>query len=109
MAATTVGQQGLGLMCRSLSPGEALYFPLPRPRRLSLHMLLVFIPIDVLFCTGKGSRFRIVEMKRSLRPFRFYNARQEADLFIELPSGAAKGLQEGDILLFEGNSRKLFK
>ncbi|MBN1275693.1 DUF192 domain-containing protein [Candidatus Woesearchaeota archaeon] len=97
--ATTVPQRAMGLMFRKLGRGEALLFLMARKERLSLHMLFVFFPIDVLFCERLREGFLVVDVRRRLRPFTFTTARALADAFVELPAGAAGEVRVGDLLV----------
>ncbi|MFP4524087.1 MAG: DUF192 domain-containing protein [Candidatus Woesearchaeota archaeon] len=106
MAANNPLQQGLGLIGRRLPPKTGLVFPLPRKRRFRLHMWFVPEAIDVVFCDHTSKGLVIKDVKRGFRPFKNYKARQEAELFIELPRGAAKGVRTGDTLSLP---RKIFK
>ncbi|PSP77763.1 DUF192 domain-containing protein [Halobacteriales archaeon QS_1_68_20] len=83
--------QARGLMFRrSISDGYALVFRFSRPRTRGLHMVFVPFPIDAVW-TVDG---RVTRTAR-LRPW-LGHGRARADTVIELPSGAADGVSEGD-------------
>ena len=66
-ACDTPWKRTLGLMFHAkLQKGEAFLFTFPRPRRVWIHMLFVFFPIDMVFLDDKG---KIVHIVRSARPF----------------------------------------
>lgn len=99
MSAKTIFAKGTGLMGRKLKEKEALIFPMKKKRKLSLHMLFVFTPIDVLFCTKKNNgEYLIEEKKEHFKPFTTYKARKAADTFIELPNGSCQEVKEGDTI-----------
>ena len=98
MAAKNPLQQGLGLIGRKLPPKTGLIFPMPRKERFRLHMWFVPEAIDVVFCDRTGKSLVVKDFKGGFRPFTAYKAREEAEMFIELPSGAAKGVRKGDRL-----------
>src|SRR3989344_6902682 len=70
--------QMLGLMFRKR---QNLLMCFPSERKISLHMLMVFYPIDVLLLNQK---FEIIEIKRDLLPFSFWNSDTKAKYVIEL-------------------------
>lgn len=78
--------QALGLM---FSKPKCLVFDFKKEKRISLHMLFVFFPIDVLFLdNGK----KVVEVKENFRPFTFYTSKSDKIRYvIELPKATVKG------------------
>ncbi|AGB37221.1 DUF192 domain-containing protein [Natronococcus occultus] len=85
-----------GLMFRrSLPDGYALAFRFGSVRSRDVHMLFVFVPLDVIWVVDG-----VVERVERLRPWRGI-ARSEADLLLELPAGAADGVESGDELVLE--------
>jgi uncharacterized membrane protein (UPF0127 family) len=83
--------RGLGLMFRrSIEEGYALVFPFSRVGTRGLHMVCVPFDIDALWLVDG----RIEAVKR-LRAWRGYG-RARADTVIELPAGAADGVEPGD-------------
>lgn len=95
-------EQAAGLMGRrSLPDGYALVFPFEAPPwplsrwfdavgRRTIHMLFVRVPLDVLWLVD--GEVRRVE---TLPPWRGL-AVAKADTVIELPAGAADGVEAGD-------------
>ena len=81
----------LGLMFhRSIDDAEALVFPFGAVERRNVHMVCVPFDLDVLFVVDSE-----VERVETL-PAWLGRASAEADTLIELPSGAAAGVREGD-------------
>lgn len=85
-----------GVMFRRSFPGDALVFEFSRERRVGIHMLFVAFPLDVVFLDEEG----VVVSKRSLRPWIGY-ASERAATVVEMPAGAAEGIEEGDRLSIE--------
>ncbi|HEX5245706.1 MAG TPA: DUF192 domain-containing protein [Gaiellaceae bacterium] len=83
-----------GLLGRSsLDAGEGMLFP----RTGSIHMFFMRFAIDAVFCDRE---LRVVKVVRGLKPWRTAAARG-AKIVIELPAGAAAGLEPGDRLVVE--------
>ncbi|HKI91712.1 MAG TPA: DUF192 domain-containing protein [Gaiellaceae bacterium] len=83
-----------GLLGRaSLEPGRGMLF---RPAG-SIHMLFMRFPIDAVFCDRE---LCVIDVERNLRPWRA-TGRRGAKIVIELPAGAAAGLEPGDRLELE--------
>ncbi|ELY53033.1 DUF192 domain-containing protein [Natronococcus jeotgali] len=80
---------------RSLPEGYALAFRFGSARPRDVHMLFVFVPLDVIW-VEEG----VVRRVERLRPWRGI-ARERADLLLELPAGAADGVEPGDELVLE--------
>ena len=90
--------RAVGLMFRSSVPdGYALVFEFGRERRVGLHTVFVRFPIDVVFLDSDG----VVRSVETLRPW-FGHASERASAVVELPAGAADGVEQGDILVFGG-------
>lgn len=95
--ADSLWRKGIGLMFkRSLPEDFALVFPFSRVKTRDIHMVCVFVPLDVLWIVD--DEVRRVER---LRPWRGY-AREPADLVIELPAGAGSDVAAGDTVRVEG-------
>ena len=75
-----------GLMF-SKKRNKALIFKFNKEKNISLHMLFVFYPIDVLFLDKNKI---IVDIKENFKPFTFYKSRKKAMYAIELPNGIIK-------------------
>ena len=83
-----------GLLGRSsLGAGEGMLFP----RTGSIHMFFMRFAIDAIFCSRD---LRVVKVVRNLRPWRTAAARG-AKVVIELPAGAAEGIEPGDRLVLD--------
>ncbi|MBW2976409.1 DUF192 domain-containing protein [Candidatus Woesearchaeota archaeon] len=76
--------KSLGLM---FSKPRPLIFIFKKEKIVPLHMLFVFYPIDVLFLDKNK---KVVEVKESFKPFKFYTPKNKALYIIELPKGAIK-------------------
>ncbi|HLC90590.1 MAG TPA: DUF192 domain-containing protein [Candidatus Nanoarchaeia archaeon] len=70
--------QMLGLMFRKR---QNLVMIFPSERKISLHMLMVFYPIDVLLLNEQRE---VIEIKRAFQPFSFWNSDTKAMYVIEL-------------------------
>jgi uncharacterized membrane protein (UPF0127 family) len=80
-----------GLMFRrDLSTGYGLVFPFEEAAARSIHMVFVSIPLDVLWLVGD----EVTRVER-LSPWTGF-ARSPADTVVELPAGAAEGVEAGD-------------
>ena len=81
-----------GLLGRSgLDSDEGLVFP----GTGSIHMFFMRFAIDAVFCDRD---LHVVKVVRNLKPWRMAAARG-ANVVIELPVGAAAGLEAGDRLV----------
>lgn len=89
-------RKGLGLMFRrSVPEGYALLFRFDRQARRGLHMVFVPFAVDVVWlCDG------IVQQVCTLRPW-LGHGRAVADTVVELPAGAADGVEAGDRVVVE--------
>ena len=81
-----LGRDGLGV-------GEGMLF---RPAG-SIHMYFMRFPIDVLFCSRD---LVVLGIERDLQPWKTAK-RKGAKVVVELPVGAADGLELGDRLFLE--------
>lgn len=91
--ADTSLQRARGLMFRrSIPDNYALVFRFGYPDTRSLHMLFVPFSIDAIWLSGP----EVVRVER-LRPFIGF-ARATADTILELPAGAADGVEPGDTI-----------
>ena len=73
----------IGLMF-SKNNNKALIFRFLEEKIISLHMIFVFYPIDVLFLDK--NKF-VVDKKEKFSPFTFYKSKEKAMYAIELPNG----------------------
>ena len=78
---------------------KSLIFIFDKEKIISLHMLFVFYPIDVLFLDKNK---KVVEVKESFKPFRFYIPKNKAKYVVELPYGIIKKTKTeiGDTISF---------
>lgn len=89
--ADTLPAQMRGLMFqRSLPTGYGLVFPFESSKSQTIHMLFVFRSLDVLWIVDD----EVTKIER-LRPWVGF-ARGLADTVVELPAGAADGVEPGD-------------
>lgn len=80
-----------GLMFRrSLPAGYGLVFPFEDAKTRNIHMLFVSIPLDVLWLVED----EVTRVER-LRPWLGFG-HSIADTVVELPAGAAEGVEAGD-------------
>ena len=71
----------------SKKTNKALVFDFYKEKIISLHMLFVFYPIDVLFLSKDK---KVVEIKQNLKPFRLYTPKNKARYVVELLLGTIK-------------------
>ncbi|QLD90141.1 DUF192 domain-containing protein [Natronomonas salina] len=89
--------QGLGLMFRRSIPDDyALVFPFGRAKNRGLHMLCVPFDIDAVWLVDGE-----VEAVKRLSAWTG-RGRATADVVVELPAGAADGVEPGDRVRIEG-------
>lgn len=93
---TTWLGQFRGLM---FSRQRDLVFDLKREKRVWMHMMFVFYPIDVILL---DSRRTVVGLRPVFRPFHWYLPGIEARFILELSRGAIGhlGIRRGDRLEF---------
>ncbi|WP_246084492.1 DUF192 domain-containing protein [Salinadaptatus halalkaliphilus] len=88
--------QTRGLMGkRRLPDSYALVFRFDTTKTRDVHMLFVFVSLDVLWIADG-----VVTRVERLRPWRGF-AREEADCIVELPAGTADGVEPGDRIVLE--------
>ena len=80
-----------GLM---FSKPRKMLFEFSKPRRISLHMLFVFYPIDVYFL---DKELQVIEIKRDFKPFTTHKSKQRCTYVLETPFKSLL-LQIGDKL-----------
>lgn len=82
----------VGLMGRrGLAADEGMLFP----RTGSIHMFFMRFPIDAVFC---DRQLVVLKVVRELAPWRLAAVRG-AKVVVELPAGAAAGVEPGDRLV----------
>ncbi len=70
--------QSSGLMFRRK---QNLIMIFPQERKINLHMLFVFYPIDVLIV---GEDMKIKEIKRNFKPFTFWSSKEKGKYVVEM-------------------------
>ncbi|WP_254273587.1 DUF192 domain-containing protein [Haloarcula marina] len=89
-------EQSRGLMFRGSIPDDyGLVFPFDDAGRRFIHMLFVRFPIDVVWVADD-----VVQDVATMHPWRSFGW-ATADTVLELPAGAADGVDEGDRVLVE--------
>ncbi len=85
--ADTMLQQAVGLMFKKrIPPGYAMIFDLRREQYVSIHMMFVFFPIDLVFLDRDR---KIIDARRRLRPWiGLAFSRKPARYAIEMPAGS---------------------
>lgn len=92
-----VVSQGLGLMFRRSIPEDyALVFPFSRTAKRGLHMLCVPFDVDAVWLVDGE-----VEAVKRLSAWTGHG-RARADVVVEMPAGAADGVEPGDRVRVEG-------
>jgi uncharacterized membrane protein (UPF0127 family) len=75
-----------GLMLRrSLEVDKALLFKFKNLGRHSVHMFFMRFPIDLVYLDSSS---RVVEIKKSLKPWRVHVSKVDSKFLLELPGGA---------------------
>ncbi|MBI2655550.1 DUF192 domain-containing protein, partial [Candidatus Woesearchaeota archaeon] len=85
-ACDSILSKSMGLMF-SLKQKNALIFKFNKEQIISLHMLFVFYPIDVIFL---DKRKIVVDLKKNFGPFSFYSSRRKSMYAVELPNGTIR-------------------
>jgi uncharacterized membrane protein (UPF0127 family) len=97
--ADTLLKQAVGLMFRrQVPPGYAMVFDMRREQYISIHMMFVFFPIDLVYLDRDR---RIVDIKRRLRSWiGVAIPKRPARYAIEMPAGTIDRyrLREGEEL-----------
>ena len=88
---SSIFSKAKGLMFSSRQK-KALVFPFGSEKIISLHMLFVFYPIDVLFLDKNKI---VVDMKKDFSPFTFYSSKKKVMYAVEMPSGTIKKSKTG--------------
>jgi len=83
----SVFSKAVGLMFSSGLDDKSIVFVFGREKTVSLHMLFVLFPIDVIFLNKSK---KVVEIKENLRPWSFYVPRNKAIYVVEAPAGTAR-------------------
>ncbi len=88
--------KGTGLMLRK-KPDYGMVFVFRKEQRNAITMFMVFFPIDLLFLDKSK---RVVEIKKSLQPFKDYYPKAKSMYVVELPVGVMRKTAVGDKILF---------
>lgn len=88
---SSIPSKFIGLMF-SKRQNRALLLKFSKERIISLHMLFVFYPIDVLFLDKGGI---VVGKKECFKPFAFCKSMKQAMYAVELPQGTIKKTKTG--------------
>lgn len=94
---TSLWSKGTGLMLRK-KPDYGMVFVFKREQRNAITMFMVFFPIDLLFLDKNK---RVVEIKKSLQPFRDYYPKAKSQYVLEFPVGKLKRTAVGDKIEFK--------
>jgi uncharacterized membrane protein (UPF0127 family) len=81
---TNIFSKAKGLMLSRKLKDTGYVFVFSKPRRVDLHMLFVFFPIDVIFLSESK---KVIELKKNFLPFTLYISQHKAKYIIELPKG----------------------
>ena len=85
-----------GLMfSKKLRKNGGVLFKFGKERRIDIHMLFVFFPIDVVWMDLEG---RIVKIKRNVKPFAPFVSGERASYLLEVNAGETKNIKVGDRL-----------
>ena len=79
------------------SKKKNLVFVFDKEKRIGLHMMFVFFPIDVL-CLDKNKR--ITEIKKNFMPFSFYTSKNNAKYVVEISKDRKKEYKIGEKINF---------
>lgn len=92
--------RSIGLILHKKLKNKGLIFIYSKEKKISLHMVFVFFPIDVLFLDKNK---KVIEIKKNFRPFSFYTAKKRAKYILELPDGTIKKTKTklGDMIELE--------
>ena len=76
--------KSMGLILHKKLKDKGLVFIFNKEKKVSLHMIFVFFPIDVLYLDKNK---KVIEMKKDFKPFSFYIPKKRAKYILELPEG----------------------
>ncbi|MFN4132807.1 MAG: DUF192 domain-containing protein [Candidatus Hadarchaeales archaeon] len=88
----------MGLMLKKDFSGRAMLFSFKKIGRHSIHTMFMRFPIDLIYLDEK---FRVVEIKKNLKPWGFYRPKVQAKYLIEVPAGTAKKIRISDALVLK--------
>jgi len=87
----------IGLIGTSKKQKKTLLFVFNNERIIDLHMFFVFYKIDVVFLDKNK---KVVEIKKSFRPFTVYISKKKAMYVVEGGEGMVKKTKVGDLFGF---------
>ena len=79
----SIFSRAFGLMFTKKNNNLGLIFKFNKEQIIPMHMLFVFYPIDVLFLNKEK---KVVEIKKSFKPWTFYTPKKKAMYVIEIAS-----------------------
>jgi uncharacterized protein len=93
---SNIFQKAKGLMFTTKIKNP-LVFVFNEEKKISFHMFFVFYNIDLIFI---DSKYKVVEIKESFKPFTFYKGKNKAKYILELKEGTIKKTKTniGDII-----------
>lgn len=82
-----VFSKAIGLRFHKKIIDKAYIFILNRPQIVSLDMVFVHFPIDVIFL---DERKKVIDVKENFKPYSMYRSKKKTKTVIELPQGYVK-------------------
>lgn len=79
--------KSIGLIFHKKLKDKGLIFIYNKEEKVSLHMIFVFFPIDIIYLNRNK---KVIEMKENFRPFSFYTPGKKARYILELPEKTIK-------------------
>jgi|TARA_B100001971_G_C18013204_1_gene443467 uncharacterized membrane protein (UPF0127 family) len=77
--------QSIGLIFHKKLKSKGLIFIYKKEKKVPLHMIFVFFPIDILYLDKNK---KVIEMKKNFRPFHAYTPKKKANYILELPESS---------------------
>lgn len=99
----SLNEKALGLMFSKRDQDMGLIFNFESMQKISIHMLFVFYPIDILWLDDNN---KVVWIKKNLAPFcLYYEPKFKARFMIEVVSGTIEktNTEIGDTLFWDEN------
>lgn len=96
---TNIISKAIGLMFHPKIKDEGYIFSFKEVIKVTIHMLFVFQTIDVVFLDENK---KVIELKKDLKPFTLYTAKNKSKYFIEFPKDTIieKNINIDDIITF---------
>ncbi|MDP7180636.1 MAG: DUF192 domain-containing protein [Candidatus Woesearchaeota archaeon] len=91
--------KSIGLIFHKKLIDKGLVFPYKKDKKVPLHMIFVFFPIDIIYLDKEK---KVIEIKENFKPFTFYTPKNKSRYVLELPENTIKKTKTeiGDILSF---------